>query len=146
MIQRPQTLFLFLGALALGALGFFDVPWSGAAARQFGWFVPSLLGLVVLTTLLAIGAIFLYKDQSQRKTQRTVVVGVQVLTVLLAGVLYVGLYRAGTLAFTGPAGILWARSLVLLLPIVAYVLFRLARTRIETDIERVERMNRGRIR
>lgn len=146
MIQRPQTLFLVLGALALGALGLFDVPWSGAAARQSAWFVPSLLGLVVVTAVLAIGAIFLYEDQARRKTQRTVVVGVQILTLLLAGVLYVGLYRAGTLAFTGPAGILWGRSTVLLLPIVAYVLFRLARRGIDKDIERVERMEQGRIR
>lgn len=146
MIQRIQTVYLVLGALALGALGFFEVPWSGAAARQSAWFVPSLIGLVVVTAVLAFGAIFLYKDQAQRKTQRTVVVGVQVLTVLLAGVLYVGLYRAGTLAFTGPTGILWGRSIVLLLPIVAYVLFRLARRGIETDIERVDRMEQGRLR
>jgi cytochrome bd-type quinol oxidase subunit 2 len=146
MIQRPQTVFLLLGALALGAMGLFDVPWHGAASRQSAWFVPSLLGLGVVTAVLAIGAIFLYTDQARRKTQRTVVVGVQILTVLLAGVLYVGFYRAGTLAFTDSTGILWGRTIVLLLPIVAYVLFRLARNRIETDIERVEEMNQGRIR
>lgn len=146
MIQRIQTVYLFLGALALAALGLFDVPWSGVAAQQSAWFVPSVLGLVVVTAVLAIGAIFLYENQSQRKTQRMLVAGTQILTLLLAGVLYAGFYRAGTLAFTGPAGILWGRSTVLLLPIVAYVLFRLARSRIETDIERVERMNQGRIR
>ena len=146
MIQRIQTVYLVLGALALGTLGLFDVPWSGAAARQFAWFVPSLIGLLAVTSVLAIGAVFLYKDQAQRKTQRTVVVGVQILTLLLAGVLYVGFYRAGTLAFTGPAGVLWGRSIVLLLPIVGYLLFRLARHGIEKDIERVDRMNQGRIR
>ncbi len=146
MIQRIQTVYLILGALALGAMGLLDVPWSGAAASQSAWFVPSLVGLLAVTVVMAIGAIFLYKDNEQRKLQRTLVVGVQVLTLLLAGVLYGGLYRAGTLVFTGPTGLLWGRSAALLLPIIAYVFFRLARQGIERDIKRVERMNEGRIR
>lgn len=139
MIQRIQTVYLLLGALALAALGLFDTPWSGAAARQFGWFVPSLIGLLVVTAGTALGTIFLYGN---RKTQRTVVVGVQVLTVLLAGVLYGGMYVAGTLTFTGPSGLLWGRTILLLLPILAYGLFLLARRGIESDIELVESMDR----
>lgn len=143
MIQRIQTVYLLLGALALAGMGLFDAPWSGVAARQFDWFVPSLIGLLVVTAGTALGAIFLY---NQRKTQRTVVVGVQILTVLLAGVLYGGLYLAETLTFTGASDLLWGRAIVLLLPILAYGLFLLARRGIESDIERVEEMNRGRIR
>jgi len=37
MIQRIQTVYLFLGALVLGAMGFFDAPWSGRAAAQFDY-------------------------------------------------------------------------------------------------------------
>lgn len=146
MIQRIQTLYLLLGVLALGAMGLFDIPWSGRAAVEFAWFVPTLLGLLVVTVGTAVVAIFLYKDHEQRKTQRTVVIGTQILTLLLAGVLYGGLYWTGTLTFTGPTGVLWARSVVLLLPILGYVFFLLARRNIETDIERVEEMNQGRIR
>lgn len=146
MIQRIQTLYLLLGALALGALGLFDAPWSGVAASRFSWFVPALIALLIVTAGAAIGAIFLHKDQEQRKAQRKIVIGVQILTLLLAGTLYGGLYWVGTLTFMGPSGILWARSVVLLLPIVAYGLFLLARRAIESDIERVERMNQGRIR
>jgi hypothetical protein len=146
MIQRIQTLYLLLGILVLGTLGFFDIPWSGRAAAEFAWFVPSLLGLLVVTVGTAVVAIFLYKDHEQRKTQRTVVIGTQILTLLLAGVLYGGLYWTETLAFTGPMGLLWARSVVLLLPILGYVFFLLARRNIEKDIERVEEMNQGRIR
>ncbi|PSQ87905.1 MAG: DUF4293 domain-containing protein [Bacteroidetes bacterium QH_2_63_10] len=146
MIQRIQTVYLLLGALALAAMGLFDVPWSGVAASQFGWFVPSLIGLLVVTAGAAIGAIFLYKGQERRKRQRNVVVGVQILTLILAGVLYGGLYVAGTLTFTASSGILWRRTLVLLFPILGYSFFRLARRSIENDIERVEQMNRGRIR
>lgn len=143
MIQRIQTVYLLLGALALAAMGLFDVPWSGRAAAQYAWFVPTLAGILVITAGSAIGAIFLYEGQEQRKRQRTVVIGVQILTLVLAGVLYGGLYFTQTLTFTAPTeGILWSRSVVLLLPILAYVLFLLARRGIESDIERVESMDR----
>ncbi|CBH24801.1 hypothetical protein GGP91_001823 [Salinibacter ruber] len=139
MIQRIQTVYLLLGALALAATGLFEVPWSDPAAQRYAWFVPSVAGLVVGTAATALGAIFLYE---RRKTQRTVVYGLQVLTIVLAGVLYGGLYTTGTLTFTDPTGILWSRTIVLLLPMVAYVLFRLARRGIESDIELVESMDR----
>jgi hypothetical protein len=139
MIQRIQTVYLFLGALALGGIVFFDVPWSDPATRQFAWFVPTLIGLMAVTIVTALGSIFLY---DRRKTQRTVVYGVQLLSLAFAGVLYGGLYGAGTLTFTDPTGVLWGRSVVLLLPIVAYILFRLARRGIQNDIELVESMDR----
>jgi len=146
MIQRIQTVYLLLGALVLAAMGMLDTPWGGVAASQFDWFLPSLIGLLVVTAGAALGAIFLYKGQEQRKLQRTVVIGVQIATLFFAGVLYGGLYLAGTLTFTGPSGLLWERTVALLLPIFAYGLFLLARRGIENDIERVERMNQGRIR
>jgi hypothetical protein len=139
MIQRIQTVYLLLGALALGAIGFFNVPWGDPAARQYVWFVPTLIGLLGVTGATALGAIFLY---DRRKTQRTVVYAVQLLSIVFAGVLYGGLYSAGTLTFTDPTGVLWGRSTVLLLPIIAYVFFRLARRGIENDIELVESMDR----
>jgi len=139
MIQRIQTVYLFLGALALAALGLFDMPWTSAAASTHGWFVPSLIGLIVVTAGTALWAIFLYET---RKTQRSVVVGVQVGTVVFAGVLYGGLYLTAELTFRAPGGIDWCRSAVLLLPIVAYLLFYLARRGIDHDIELVESMDR----
>lgn len=139
MIQRIQTVYLLLGALALGTMGLFDVPWGDPAAQQYAWFVPSLVGLLVVTAGTGIGAIFLY---DRRKTQRSVVYGVQLLTIVLAGVLYGALYTTGTLTFTDRTGILWGRTGVLLLPIVAYALFRQARRGIENDIELVESMDR----
>ena len=139
MIQRVQTVYLLLGALLLGGMGLFEPPWNDLAAAQFSWFIPSLIGLIVVTGGTALAAIFLY---DRRKTQRTVVIGVQILTLMLAGVLYAGLYLAGTLTFTGPSGVLWGRSVILLIPIVAYGLFLLARRGIESDIELVKSMDR----
>lgn len=139
MIQRIQTVYLLLGALLLSGMGLFDTPWGSPAAAQYGWFVPALIGFLVVTVGTAVVAIFLY---DRRKTQRQVVVGVQVLTLCVAGVLYGGLYMARALSFTGITGILWDKSIVLILPILAYGLFLLARRGIESDIELVESMDR----
>jgi len=139
MIQRIQTVYLVLGALVLAALGLFGSPWNSTAAATRAWFVPSLIALTVITAGAALGAVFLYE---RRKTQRTVVVGVQVLTVALAGVLYGGLYLTSELRFAGPGGLQWGKTIVLLLPIGAYALFWLARRGIDHDIELVESMDR----
>lgn len=139
MIQRIQSLYLLLGAFALAAMGLFELPWSDPAAAEYDWFVPALILLLVLTVGTALTAIFLY---DRRETQRQVVIGVQVLTVCLAGVLYGGMYFVGTLRFVGVTGILWDKSIMLVLPIVAYGLFLLARRGIEHDIELVESMDR----
>jgi hypothetical protein len=139
MIQRIQTVYLVLGALALAALGAFEMPWSSTAAATHAWFVPALAALIVLTASTAIGAVFLYE---RRETQRSVVVGVQVGTALLAAVLYGGLYLTAELRFTGPEGVAWGRSAVIGLPIVAYVLFLLARRGIAHDIELVRSVDR----
>jgi hypothetical protein len=140
MIQRIQTVYLFLGALALAALGLFDAPWSSAAAATYAWFVPSLIGLVVLAAGTAIWAIFLYEN---RKTQRSVVVGVQVCTVVLAALLYGGLYLTSELTFRGAQGAVdWGNAAMLAMPIVAYLLFYLARRGIDHDIELVKSMDR----
>jgi len=139
MIQRIQTLYLLCGALALAALGLFGMPWASAAAATYAWYVPSVIGLIGVTGGAAVWAIFLYEN---RKTQRSVVVGVQVGTVLLAGVLYGGLYLTSELTFRGPQGVDWAKTTVLVLPILAYLLFFLARRGIDHDIELVKSMDR----
>lgn len=139
MIQRIQTVYLFLGALAIAALGFFSSLWGSSAAAQLSWFVPSLIALIVATAGGGLGAIFLYK---QRETQRRVVVGIQVLTVCLAGVIYGGLYLTQELAVEGARGIDWSKTTMLVLPLVGYVLFLLARRGIQHDIELVKSMDR----
>lgn len=139
MIQRIQTVYLALGALVLASLGLFDAPWNSTAAATQAWFVPTLIGLIVVTAGTALGAIFLYE---QRKVQRKVVVGVQVLTVLLAAAYYGGLFLTSELTFGGAGGIHWGKATALLLPIVAYALFWLARRGIDHDIELVKSMDR----
>ena len=93
MIQRIQTVFLVLGAVALAALLLFDVVWTSAATAQ-GWFTPAVIGIDGLAIATALGAIFLYKN---RPKQRRVIVVAQVLTTVLLLVFCVGLYLANAL-------------------------------------------------
>ena len=101
--------------------------------------MPTLIGLIVVTAGTALWSIFLYE---RRSTQRSVVVGVQIGTVLLAGVLYGGLYLTAELAFQSPGGVNWGKAAMLSMPVVAYLFFFLARRGIDHDIELVESMDR----
>ncbi len=137
MIQRIQSIYLLLGALAVVAMLLVDVIWENPATRTYAWFAPAVLVLDGLSAVAAIGTIFLYKD---RKRQLRAIQGVQLLTVLLIAVLFVGLVLAGALPFvTGAGAAGWAG---LLLPVVAYVFFYLARRGVQRDIALVRSMDR----
>ncbi len=139
MIQRIQTVYLALGAMALLALLFFDAIWSGSEAASFGWFPLVMLLLTIATAVLAFGSIFMYKKRAQ---QRKLVVYAQMLTLLLMVVLYGLLYMSGELVFVRQEGLDISRMTALALPIIAYLLFYLARKSIERDIELVRSMDR----
>lgn len=135
MIQRIQTVYLLLGAIALGATLFFDSIWDSAATDAFAWFGPGLVILGGLAAAVALGAIFLY---NKREVQLKVVVAAQVLTVLFMLVLYAGLYLVGALSEQIPADLLVG----LILPVLTYVVLYLARRAIASDIELVRSMDR----
>ena len=134
MIQRLQTIYLLVGALALVSMASIGGLWEGAAAGQFDWFVPVAMIVGGATVLTAIWAIFLYTN---RKRQRKVVLGVQILTLVFIAVLVGAMYFSEDLALlTG------AEMIGLAMPVAAYVLFYLARRRIEADIKLVKSMDR----
>jgi len=139
MIQRIQTVYLALGAIALLSTAFFQDPWSSAAAESFQWFLPSVIGLLSASALTALGAIGLYMN---RKKQIKVVVGAQTLTVAYLIALYTGFYLSGELVLRTADGVKWDTTTVMLLPVVAYILFYLARRAISSDIELVKSMDR----
>lgn len=143
MIQRIQSLYLLIGALLLALFFVFDAPWSSTAATAYGWFEPALIGSIVATAGLALGSIFLYTRQT---VQRTAVVIVQGLTVVLAATLYGGLFLSGELSVQSPDGFNEAKLTALVLPVAAYVLFMLARRGIEHDIKILEDQNNFRLR
>ncbi|MEM6645325.1 MAG: DUF4293 family protein [Bacteroidota bacterium] len=136
MIQRPQSVYLFIGALLIGALGLFQVVWTSAASQMLAWFNPAVLGAGTLVIVIAISAIFLYRD---RKRQLKIVVALQGVLILFLLVLLAGLYMGGTLdQVAGNVPLIIA----LVLPILAYAMFWLARKGIEKDIALVRSMDR----
>ena len=139
MIQRIQSVYLLLGALALASVLLFDEVWRGVAAEVLPWFAPALLVLGGLTIALALVALFLYKN---RERQRTVVVGVQWLTVLWMAAFYGGLFYGGQLQVEAGGDPVAASLLALLVPVLAYVFFFLARRGIQKDIALVRSMDR----
>ena len=139
MIQRIQSIYLLLGALVLGSLLLFDEIWLGETAAMLPWFAPALLiggGVVIVVALVAI---FLYKNRTR---QRGVVVVVQWLTVVWMGVFYGGLFYSGQLQAQAGGDPVAMSLLGLLVPIIAYIFFFLARRGIQKDIALVRSMDR----
>ena len=139
MIQRIQTVFLALGAIALVALLFADVVWEGAAATAQNWFTAAVVGLGGLTATVAILTIFLFKD---RPRQRKAIVLTQGLTVLVLVALFGGLYLADALYVRTRQGVDVEMLITLLLPLAAYILFLLARRAVSKDIETIRSVDR----
>lgn len=139
MIQRIQSLYLLIGAIALLAIFFLDYPWDTQAAEAYGAYGPALIVGTLATAGVAIGAIFLYNN---RPRQVTVVVAAQGLTFLTALLLYGPLFLTGELTVRVDGALAWGRIAALTLPAVAYVLFLLARRAIKADIELVKSMDR----
>jgi len=144
MIQRIQSVYLLLGSLVLGSFFFFETPWTSEAAATLAWFQPAVLGLLIASGVGGIGSIFLYTN---RKMQRTIVVGIQVLTILLASATYAGLFITGELDVRDPEGAVnWGKAIAIVIPIVAYAFYLLARRSIDHDIKLIEAERSGRLR
>ncbi len=138
MNQRIQTVYLALGAVALVALLFFDILWEGAASAQ-GWFTPAVVALAGGAAAIAVVAIFLFKDQPK---QRKVIILAQLVTVVLMVVLFGGLYLADALYVRTTEGVDVAMLITLLLPLIAYLLYLLARRAVTKDIKLLKSVDR----
>ena len=139
MIQRIQTVYLALGALALIALAVLPSIWQSVAADTYGWFAPGTAGAAGAAAGVAIWSIFLYED---RPRQRTVVLSAQLLAVVTLLMVYGGCLMAGTLDVRPTGEMEWGRLTAMVLPVLAYIFFFLARRGIEKDIELVRSMDR----
>ena len=139
MIQRVQTLYILLGVVALLALLAVPPLWESSALGTQVWFGPLVVGALGITVLLAVVAVFRYKNRQQ---QRQLVLGAQVGTLLTALGIYAGLFLTDELTVyrEGILSVGWV--LVLVLPMVAYLGFWLARRSIQRDIDLVRSMDR----
>ena len=139
MIQRIQTVYLLVAALLLGLfLGFVDL-WLAVAGEVFGWLGPAVYGLGGLTAVVALVAVFLYK---QRATQAKVILAAQWLDLALVLVLAAAL---GVLNFRDDLHLTEVGAVglaSLLLPVFAYVALRMARLGVRKDIDLVRSMDR----
>jgi hypothetical protein len=138
VIQRIQTLYLALAAVCFVLVLVGGPVFHGAASGMYGWYMPAVVLLCGLAALGSIGAIFLYTD---RRRQRSAVVGLQFLALLAMIVFYGGLFLAGELGIgTDEQAVLDVVAL-LSLPF-GYVFLFMARRGIDKDIALVRSMDR----
>jgi len=139
MIQRLQSLYLLFAALFVTLFLVFGEVWYTVVAAFYPWVTPVALALGGGTALVALVAVFLYKN---RKTQRKAILAAQWLDLafilVLVGVL-VGISLSDDVTL-GPAAT--SVYLTLIMPIVSYVFLRLARRGVEKDIALVRSMDR----
>lgn len=133
MIQRLQTLYLSAAAALLVLFVALASSWAVALPETVAWLGPVATGLSIVTAVVALIALALYKNRTQ---QGKLVLAAQWLDLALVVAVLVGLYFGAQT--TDPVG----RYLVALMPVVAYVLLRMARQRITKDIELVKSMDR----
>ena len=95
MIQRIQTVFLFIAALAFAALFKFPFATSDISAAGFLsdrdydiYDSPVLLGMTVLGMVIALSAIFLYKNRSLQIRLSYLVIVVGILLIVVAAILF----------------------------------------------------------
>lgn len=134
MIQRLQTLYLAAAAALLVLFLALASSWAIALPENVAWLNPVAMGLSVLTAVVSLIALALFKN---RKQQGQLVLAAQWLDLALVVAVLVGLYLGSTTGATA-----MDRYLVALMPVVAYVLLRMARQRITKDIELVKSMDR----
>ncbi|MEX0746839.1 MAG: DUF4293 family protein [Rhodothermales bacterium] len=136
MIQRIQSLYLLVGAILLLVMMFLDSLAESTAAAVLPWYLPAVLVLAGLAAAAALVAIFIFRD---RPKQAKMVLGVQSVTLVCMIALYGGIYLAGD-SILGVESV--EHALLLLLPILAYIQFHLARRSIRKDIELIKSMDR----
>jgi hypothetical protein len=139
MIQRIQTVYLFIATLTTGGAFFVEEVWTGPAASTQTWFIPTSMGLLGLVAVGSFLSIFLYKD---RQRQRTFVLAVQALVLLAVGALFAGQFLAGTLPDAHAYGSSVGEWVVVVLPLATYTLLYMARRKIDADIRLVKSMDR----
>ncbi len=128
MIQRIQSVYLGLATIAILATPVAD---GVVAPDSWAWYTPVAAAMIILIAVIAVGAIFFYK---QRQRQKALVLADQLLLLPLIALLFVGAYRAGVADVVS--------LLPLGLPVLAYILLYLARRAVIKDIELVRSMDR----
>ena len=133
MIQRTQSIFLLIAALLFLATFFFR---PVIASEALTWLFPTVTGIHAAVAAVAVWAIFLYNNRPQ---QLKVVTLLQFLALIGIISVFAGSYMNGLVNELpgNTAGIV-----MLVLPMVGYVLIRLAGRQIKKDIALVRSVDR----
>ncbi len=138
MIQRLQTVYLLLAVTCLAILFLAEGAWTGNASASYSWYVPVSMGLFGLAAAGGVTSIFLYKD---RDRQRGLVVLMQL--VILGGLLLkvvVTSLSDGFASISSNASFeYWVGFAA---PVMAYLMFLMARRGIDKDINLIKSMDR----
>jgi len=138
MIQRLQSVYLLLAVVCLAILFLADGAWTGSAATTYSWYVPVAMGLFGLAAAGGVTSVFLYKD---RKRQRSLVVVLQL--VVLAGLLLKVILSSLTGGFASISSDASFEYWVgFAAPVMAYLMFLMARRGIDKDIALIKSMDR----
>ena len=133
MLQRIQTVYLFLAALVSGGLVFLFELWKDNGESVYVEEVPSVLALFLASALVSLVSIFLFKN---RKLQ--FVLGR--LNIILNFVL-LGLFVYWSLNVSGESQIS-EKGIGMVIPIVSIVLLVLANKAIKKDEDLVKSVDR----
>jgi len=139
MIQRIQSIYLFLAVAMLGLEYTFESVWTGPSAATYSWFVPVTMGVFTLAAIGSLGAIFLY---SQRKRQRSLVVVSQIIALLGLLILFGAQYMTDSLPAMASSPVAFEAWAAMACPILAYLMLIMARRAIDKDIALVRSMDR----
>lgn len=133
MIQRIQTVFLFLAFLLNGSV-FFNALYSHAVNDPQDWIGISFAIILTISAVGSLGAIFLYNNRQNHLRWVTRLLIFQVITIGFAFGIYISLGGIG--AF------LWDETIGLVLLLLALFSQLFARKKIKDDIELVKSMDR----
>lgn len=132
MIQRIQTVYLALAALGLIITLFVGSVWEDPAADELSWFRPLVLALGPLAIAGCVVSIFSF---SQREQQLRIVVATQYGIILYLAVILLGGYIIGApIVYDVQQQLDLGGVSTVVLPALAYVFLRMARSSILRDI------------
>ncbi|WP_441000897.1 DUF4293 family protein [Fodinibius sp. SL11] len=133
MIQRIQSVFLFLAFLLNGSV-FFNALYSHAMQDPQQWVGLSFAIILTIASLGSLGTIFLYKNRENHRKWVSALLLVQIIAVGFAIGIYISLGGFGTF--------LWDETIGLGLLVLALGAQLYARKKIKDDIELVKSMDR----
>ncbi len=133
MIQRIQSVFLFLAFLLNGSV-FFNALYSHAMNDPQAWIGLGFAIILTIASLGSLGTIFLYQNRENHRKWVSVLLIIQIITIGFAAGIYITLGGFGTF--------LWDETTGLGLLALALIAQLYARKKIKDDIELVKSMDR----